>query len=125
LYGPAKLGVAVLGAALLAYLLSPLAVLFLEVLNNPNAISIEISPIESFPNQTVLVEVTYRHSVTVRFDNLTIRIGNASLSFGDVEEGVYRKNVTLPVSLLQEMSRAEISFVLAGIYPVSVEVKGG
>jgi len=125
LYGPAKLGVAVLGAALLAYLLSPLAVLFLEVLNNPNAISLEISPIESFPNQTVLVEVTYRHSVTVRFDNLTIRIGNASLSFGNVEEGVYRKNVTLPVSSLQEMRGAEISFVLAGIYPVSVEVKGG
>jgi len=125
LYGPAKLGVAVLGAALLAYLLSPLAVLFLEVLNNPNAISIEVSPIESFPNQTVLVEVTYRHSVTVRFDNLTIRIGNASLSFGDVGEGVYRKNITLPVSSLQEMSGAEISFVLAGIYPVSVEVKGG
>jgi len=125
LYGPAKLGVAVLGAALLAYLLSPLAVLFLEVLNNPNTISIEISPIESFPNQTVLVEVTYRHSVTVRFDNLTIRIGNASLSFGDVGEGVYRKNVTLPVSSLQEMRGAEISFVLAGIYPVSVEVKGG
>jgi len=125
LYGPAKLGVAVLGAALLAYLLSPLAVLFLEVLNNPNAISIEVSPIESFPNQTVLVEVTYRHNVTVRFDNLTIRIGNASLSFGDVEEGVYRKNVTLPVSSLQEMRGAEISFVLAGIYPVSVEVKGG
>jgi len=125
LYGPAKLGVAVLGAALLAYLLSPLAVLFLEVLNNPNAISIEVSPIESFPNQTVLVEVTYRHNVTVRFDNLTIRIGNASLSFGDVEEGIYRKNATLPVSSLQEMSGAEISFVLAGIYPVSVEVKGG
>jgi len=125
LYGPAKLGVAVLGTALLAYLLSPLAVLFLEVLNNPNAISIEVSPIESFPNQTVLVEVTYRHNVTVRFDNLTIRMGNASLSFGDVEEGVYRKNVTLPVSSLQEMSGAEISFVLAGIYPVSVEVKGG
>jgi len=125
LYGPAKLGVAVLGAALLAYLLSPLAVLFLEVLNNPNAISIEVSPIESFPNQTVLVEITYRHSVTVRFDNLTIRIGNASLSFGDVEEGIYRKNVTLPASSLQEMSGAEISFVLAGIYPVSVEVKGG
>jgi len=125
LYGPAKLGVAVLGAALLAYLLSPLAVLFLEVLNNPNAISIQVSPIESFPNQTVLVEVTYRHNVTVRFDNLTIRIGNASLSFGDVEEGIYRKNATLPVSSLQEMSGAEISFVLAGIYPVSVEVKGG
>jgi len=125
LYGPAKLGVAVLGAALLAYFLSPLAVLFLEVLNNPNAISIQVSPIESFPNQTVLVEVTYRHNVTVRFDNLTIRIGNASLCFGDVEEGVYRKNITLPVSSLQEMSGAEISFVLAGIYPVSVEVKGG
>lgn len=124
MYGPAKYAVLVLGAAVLAYLLAPLAVLFLEVSNNPNLIGLEVIPIEVTGNQSVLIKIVYKHGITVGFDNLTITIGNQVINFGNVKEGVYEKNVTLPISALQGLSEARISFVLAGIYPVNIEVKG-
>ncbi|HEU98162.1 MAG TPA: hypothetical protein ENO36_04850 [Fervidicoccus fontis] len=123
MYGPAKYAILILGAAVLAYLLTPLAVLFIEVVENPNAIGLEIIPLEVFTNQSALVEVVYKHNISISFNNLTIVLAGKTISFGDVKQGTYAKNITLSISSLQEMSETRISFVLAGIYPVSIEVK--
>ncbi|MGB9725543.1 MAG: hypothetical protein ACP5I2_04800 [Fervidicoccaceae archaeon] len=123
MYGPAKYAILILGAAVLAYLLTPLAVLFIEVVENPNAIGLEIIPLEVFTNQSALVEVVYKHNISISFNNLTIVLAGKTISFGDVKQGTYAKNITLSISSLQGMSETRISFVLAGIYPVSIEVK--
>ncbi|MEM0021548.1 MAG: hypothetical protein QW039_03185 [Fervidicoccaceae archaeon] len=124
MYGPAKYAIVIVTAALLAYMLIPLAILFLEVRENPNAIGLELKPLEVLENQSVVVEVIYKHEISVTFNNLTIVIAGSTISFGDVREGIYERNITIPLSALEGKSSTKISFVLAGIYPVTMEVQG-
>ncbi|MEM0061343.1 MAG: hypothetical protein QW726_05380, partial [Fervidicoccaceae archaeon] len=84
MYGPAKYAIVIVTAALLAYMLIPLAILFLEVRENPNAIGLELKPLEVLENQSVVVEVIYKHEISVTFNNLTIVIAGSTISFGDV-----------------------------------------
>lgn len=122
--GPAKYGVIIIGIALIAYMLSPLAALFFEIYRNPNALGLTIKPLEYFENQSALMEITYMHNITIPFKNLTIEIFGSKVNFGDVSEGVYSKNLTVPLSAIQNESKIKASFILAGIYPVTIEVEG-
>ncbi len=123
MFGPAKYAVAIVLLFVIAGMISPLIMFFIELVDNPNliAVSYEIAP-KNVTHAKLKVTISYKGTVGLR--NFTIKAFNKAISFGNINKGNYTKTVFLPYTSLKRATNFSMAFSVAGLYKFYISVKG-
>jgi len=114
------------GSAIIA--LTPIAVLSIELLENPLAIGAICSISHHQGSAYIRVEAWYRGSLTLAGVNLSIGLGGKTLAWRAQDLLARGKNITLESALPEPVNprdvSIEISAVLGGLYSTRIYVRG-
>lgn len=124
---PAKFGFIIVAIMLVAALLSPLLLFFIELTNSPeDFIRFETHVTPSSNGTTARVSVKLIYNGSVKLTDFILEIYGLEINFGTIERGVYEKAITVTsLNIDNKQSDIVISFKIAGLYPLKITVSEG
>ncbi len=119
-----KLAIVAVALFVIAALLLPLATFFSELAISPDKVPKLFIRFRLLNRTHILLILNLSYGGSLILKDLTVRIVNKTIYFGDVSKGTYVKEVVVPIAKIRESNKEIfIRFILAGLYPIRVNVR--
>ncbi len=128
MYTAAKIGVATILTLLIVALVSPLAVFFIEMLSSHQEL-LTVAPVsvkETNDSKHVNVTLRLNYSGTITLKHLEVILYGVKFTLPEVRKGTYMlSSITEPSKIEEGKLNVILTFRLAGLYPIKIQVSGG